>query len=644
VDAAKKMEQENRSFTSKMFQRIGDFVNGNRKNSIAQGSDTAEKGSVTTDSTSGEGIIYCHYTFIAIDTDNIIVVGILDYFHESEFATPAKNSSLSRSFSGSVMSLFRSAKSPHSSSFSTRKQSSFSIHRSGERDVTASKPKESSSVHFSDPLEPSLLYHFPLTGQEPPSELCDFCMPAGCRLRHIEDDVTLNDVFYGQKQSTRNGRSFTFLLENRTVPQSQMSDNESGGASLEGGHAAEESGTVSGRLYGFCVIHSRYLNVSGYGSAAAGEIAAPASYDFESPVCYAFISKFPFHDFFFNVIYDIINTERILRMDMMDTSELLPYDTDVKIGTGANNKSTSHSSAREIDRQTYVYLQRSLLEEVLGKVLILPVPKFGDTLKFNVSNYLSQPLSFTRQVPPLAIGEHSLSSSQWALPVLLSWMPYEALVWAIGLILCEAKMIIVGSEVGMVSCAISGMLSLIQPLKWVAPLIPILPLKHFEFVESPVPLIAGLVIDAHAALSVTPSSILQLCKCVFIIIALFSLKYNNNYQTNLLLFVCVYHFFQRRGKWNSDSCIRCFRARDICCREQCFTSARCIDARYRGAFNATEGRTQRRRIRRSVSRDLEAQVHLCIKVAQSVQFFPGDTSCCLTTSTGTGTSISSVLV
>lgn len=62
VDAARKMEQENRSFTSKMMQKIGEFVNGNRKTSAAQGSDTAEKGSVTTDSTSGEGMtsIICY--------------------------------------------------------------------------------------------------------------------------------------------------------------------------------------------------------------------------------------------------------------------------------------------------------------------------------------------------------------------------------------------------------------------------------------------------------------------------------------------------------------------------------------------------------------------------------------------------------
>lgn len=318
----------------------------------------------------------------------------------------------------------------------------------------------------------------------------------------------------------RTGRSFTFLLENRTQPQSQMQppapdgvDGADGEASPKVAIVPEESGSGSGRLYGFCVVHSRYLNVSGYlsSSSVAGEAAtpAPASYDFESPVCYAFISKFPFHELFFNIIYEIINTERVLRMEMMDTTELLPYDTDSHNGTGIGKQ----ASTREIDRQTYVYLQRSLLEEILSKVSALPVPGYGDSLRFNVSQYLSLPLTFSRPMPnAFTVGEHMASASNWALPVLLSWIPYEALVWVIGLVLCEAKVIVVGTEVGMVSCAISGILSLISPLKWVAPLIPILPLKHFEFVESPVPLLAGLVIDSHATITVKPSSILKICK------------------------------------------------------------------------------------------------------------------------------------
>jgi hypothetical protein len=57
--------------------------------------------------------------------------------------------------------------------------------------------------------------------------------------------------------------------------------------------------------------------------------------------------------------------------------------------------------------------------------------------------------------------------------------------------MCEAKLIVVGTEAAMVSCGVMGILSLIRPLSWVSPLIPILPYKHLDFLESPVPIVAG---------------------------------------------------------------------------------------------------------------------------------------------------------
>lgn len=89
--------------------------------------------------------------------------------------------------------------------------------------------------------------------------------------------------------------------------------------------------------------------------------------------------------------------------------------------------------------------------------------------------------------------EHMVASSAWALPTLLSWLSVETLVWTIGFLMCEGKLIVVGTEPGLVSCGVMGLLSLLRPMLWLAPLIPMLPLKHIDFVESPVPILAGLV-------------------------------------------------------------------------------------------------------------------------------------------------------
>jgi hypothetical protein len=82
------------------------------------------------------------------------------------------------------------------------------------------------------------------------------------------------------------------------------------------------------------------------------------------------------------------------------------------------------------------------------------------------------------------------------------------------------KVIVIGVDPATVSCAVIGLTSLLKPLQWVSPMIPIMPLKHIEFLESPVPLVAGMVVDGDHATpetlgltseSITPLNILKLC-------------------------------------------------------------------------------------------------------------------------------------
>ena len=51
----------------------------------------------------------------------------------------------------------------------------------------------------------------------------------------------------------------------------------------------------------------------------------------------------------------------------------------------------------------------------------------------------------------------------------------------------------VGEEPGIVSCAVIGLTALLRPLNWVSPIIPILSHKLIDFVESPTPIIVGIV-------------------------------------------------------------------------------------------------------------------------------------------------------
>lgn len=56
---------------------------------------------------------------------------------------------------------------------------------------------------------------------------------------------------------------------------------------------------------------------------------------------------------------------------------------------------------------------------------------------------------------------------------------------------------VIGHDYGMVSCAVIGLLVLLRPLDWVSPVIPMLPTKLMDFVESPVPILVGITVSSR---------------------------------------------------------------------------------------------------------------------------------------------------
>ncbi len=123
------------------------------------------------------------------------------------------------------------------------------------------------------------------------------------------------------------------------------------------------------------------------------------------------------------------------------------------------------------------------------------------------------PIREIRMAPPPDFAEHLNNAAEWALPPLLLWLRPETIIWALGMMMCEVKIIVVGEEPGIVSCAVIGLTALLRPLSWVAPIIPILPHKHIDFVESPVPIVVGVVQckDSAANDDFSTSSLLTRC-------------------------------------------------------------------------------------------------------------------------------------
>lgn len=180
----------------------------------------------------------------------------------------------------------------------------------------------------------------------------------------------------------------------------------------------------------------------------------------------------------------------------------------------------------QYDRFIYQYLPTMQYTDILNRLSKCAVPSYGSTLRFHACLSLN-PVQYLRAVPSYDLAEHTANASTWALPTLLSWIPVDLLVWVLSLLMydhllalslsyrwvcrCEAKVLVVGYEPGLVSCGVMGLTSLLRPLSWVAPFIPVLPIKHLDFIESPVPILAGLVLDP-ADHSCTAHSLLDRCQ------------------------------------------------------------------------------------------------------------------------------------
>lgn len=381
----------------------------------------------------------------------------------------------------------------HKSALKPNMSADFS-HYIENKQIVSFSESDDSLAHTS----PEILFRFPPSSDPPPSEVCDFCLPLGGRLYKLTDeeneDGHIQEILYGQGQSKRSSRCFIFMLEDKTINNEEVIHDD-------------ECGINTGRLYGICVIHPRLLKgTSLYPNTAEHHAANEAhheseqhepaaakaySVDFESSVCYCFITRFPFFDFFFHVIFDIISAERLDRMETIAAHQDSIVDYPAYV------------------RQMYKYLPVNLLETILNRLTVLTAPKYGGRLSFHVNESMVVN-ELLRQFPPMTCAEHYATSAGWALPILLSWMPIESLIWAIGMLMCEVKLIVLGTEPGMVSCAVMGLLALLQPLNWVAPLIPILPYKNIDFIESPVPIFAGLVID-RSSTHVNAEQILKQC-------------------------------------------------------------------------------------------------------------------------------------
>eukprot|EP01042_Synura_sphagnicola_P026289 gene26289-33888_t len=159
-------------------------------------------------------------------------------------------------------------------------------------------------------------------------------------------------------------------------------------------------------MYGICLITPRVLTI---------ETPELSRQNFISYTCYAFITRYPFFDFFFRVLQDIVAVEKLRRMEL------------------------SLSGPMESAPLCF-YVPEEVLVGVLGRLSEVSAPKVADSIVYMPHEDLPV-VSFQRKRPRYGWTEHDMELAEWCLPGLFATLPVELILWALSFLLCEAKFI-----------------------------------------------------------------------------------------------------------------------------------------------------------------------------------------------------------
>ena len=109
-----------------------------------------------------------------------------------------------------------------------------------------------------------------------------------------------------------------------------------------------------------------------------------------------------------------------------------------------------------------------------------------------ISKFEAQPLldDFPQISIPLPLPD---MSGEWGVAMLFLKFHARALLLVLNLLLLEKSVLVVGSSHEEVSCCTLALLDLIQPFQWASAFINCIPIDFLEFINSPVPFIAGFV-------------------------------------------------------------------------------------------------------------------------------------------------------
>jgi len=137
--------------------------------------------------------------------------------------------------------------------------------------------------------------------------------------------------------------------------------------------------------------------------------------------------------------------------------------------------------------------RRKGADETMRRYAALAVPAPGDAVRLPLVDGACVEWRRPAAVDGRPRYESTALVREWALPKLLRALSLENVLLVLGAALVELQIVFVSPQLRTLSACALGLVSLLRPLRWAGPLVSALPAKMYEYLESPVPLVLGVV-------------------------------------------------------------------------------------------------------------------------------------------------------
>jgi hypothetical protein len=190
--------------------------------------------------------------------------------------------------------------------------------------------------------------------------------------------------------------------------------------------------------------------------------------------CISLLSNYPFFSLFFKVVFGIASIWESRRKE---------YVQDFAIALKEKKAPPTPLTVKDfVDH----------FESVMNRMKEMRVPAMGGWTRLVLAPQYT-PLSFHRPHSESVTAERRMLVLEYAAPVLFAQLSVDQVLFLLGCLCCERKVLVVSDHANIVSSCVLALTTLLQPLQWAGPVITLLPPRLDELLEAPVPLIAGRV-------------------------------------------------------------------------------------------------------------------------------------------------------